>query len=82
LTATSTDVVQVSSVTSTSSAICSTIDGNRLRFDGDVNRSRDFAVTLRFRDSDRGQYTMAAYLFWPNSGTQFPRTTLSTFTVE
>jgi hypothetical protein len=57
-------------------------DGSELRFDGSVNRTRDFAVTLRFRDSDRGQYAMSAYLFWPGSGIQFPRTTLSTFTVE
>jgi hypothetical protein len=58
------------------------VDGTRRRFDGDVNRTRDFAVTLRFRDSDRGQYAMAAYLFWLNSGSQFPRATLSTFSVE
>jgi len=57
-------------------------DGGKLRFDGDVNRTRDFAVALRFRESDRGQYSMGAFLFWPNSGSQFPRATLSTFTVE
>jgi len=58
------------------------VDGTRRRFDGEVNRTRDFAVTLRFRDSDRGQYAMVAYLFWLNSGSQFPRATLSTFSVE
>jgi hypothetical protein len=57
-------------------------DGTELRFDGTVSRSRDFAVALRFRDTDRGQYAMSIHLFWPGSGSQYPRTTLSTFTVE
>jgi hypothetical protein len=62
--------------------VLSKADGSKLRFDGDIRRSGDFAVTLRFRDQDRGQYSMSVNLFWPNSGPQFPRTTLSTITID
>ncbi|HEY7286407.1 MAG TPA: hypothetical protein VH497_13240 [Vicinamibacterales bacterium] len=52
------------------------------RFTSTVSRAGDFAVTIRFSDSDRGRYTLAAYLFWPNSGSQYPRGSLSTISVE
>lgn len=47
-----------------------------------VSRSGDFSVTVRFADSNRGRYMLSAYLFWPNSGSQYPRGTLSTISVE
>jgi hypothetical protein len=51
-------------------------------FYGEVKRSRDFSVDVRFNDSQRGQYGMAVYLFWQGSGTQYPRSSVSTITVE
>jgi hypothetical protein len=57
-------------------------DSEPVRFYGDVRRSGDFAVTLRFTDSQRGLYSMGVGLFWPNSGSQFPRSTLSTVVVQ
>lgn len=53
-----------------------------IRFSGEVRRSGDFAVTVRFTESQRGQYSMGVVLFWPNSGSQYPRSTLSTFLVQ
>ena len=57
-------------------------DSEPVRFYGDVRRSGDFAVTLQFTDSQRGRYSMGVGLFWPNSGSQYPRSTLSTVVVE
>ena len=51
-------------------------------FYGEVKRSGDFAVSVRFNDSQRGQYAMAVYLYWKDSGTQYPRSSASTITVE
>lgn len=53
-----------------------------VRFSGTVSRSGDFSVPVRFTDSQRGAYYMAVYLFWPGSGSQYPRSSLSTVTVE
>jgi hypothetical protein len=57
-------------------------DSEPVRFAGEVRRSGDFAVTVRFTDSQRGQYSMGVVLFWPNSAAQFPRSTLSTVVVQ
>lgn len=53
-----------------------------VRFNGTVSRSGDFTVPVRFDDSQRGAYYAAVYLFWPGSGSQYPRSSVSTFTVE
>jgi hypothetical protein len=59
------------------------IDGSSsIRFDGTVGRSGDFAITVRFTDAQRGSYYMAVYLYWPNSGSQYARASVSTITVE
>ena len=51
-------------------------------FRGTVSRSGDFSVPVRFTDAQRGSYQLSLYLFWPGSGSQYPRSSLSTFTVE
>jgi hypothetical protein len=53
-----------------------------VRFSGEVRRSGDFTVNVQFTDAHRGQYSMGVYLFWPNSGPQYSRSTLSTVTVQ
>jgi len=61
----------------------SKVDGSEpVRFYGDVRRSGDFTVSIRFAVSQRGQYAAGVALFWPGSGSQFSRTYLSTVTVE
>ena len=51
-------------------------------FRGTVSRSGDFTVPIRFTDAQRGAYMLAVYLFWPGSGSQYPRGTVSTISVE
>jgi len=51
-------------------------------FRGTVSRSGDFSVPVRFTDAQRGAYQLSLYLFWPGSGSQYPRSSLSTVTVE
>ena len=51
-------------------------------FRGTVSRPGDFSVPVRFTDAQRGSYQLSLYLFWPGSGSQYPRSSLSTFTVE
>jgi hypothetical protein len=51
-------------------------------FYGEVKRSGDFSVEVRFNDSQRGRYAMGVFLYWPNSGSQYPRSSMSTITVE
>jgi len=53
-----------------------------VNFPGAISRSGDFSVPIRFTDSQRGTYQLSVYLFWPGSGSQFPRSSLSTVTVE
>jgi len=53
-----------------------------VRFPATVARNGDFTITVRFSDGDKGQYSLSTYLYWPNSGSQYPRTSLSTITVE
>jgi hypothetical protein len=51
-------------------------------FNTTVSRSGDFSVPIRFSDSQRGAYYLSIYLFWPGSGSQYPRASVSTVTVE
>jgi hypothetical protein len=53
-----------------------------VRFSATVSRSKDFTITLRFTESQRGQYYLGVTLFWPGSGSQYSRSYLSTVTVE
>ncbi len=53
-----------------------------INFSATMNRSHDFSVTIRFTDAQRGRYYLANYLFWANSGSQFPRSSASTVVVE
>jgi hypothetical protein len=52
-----------------------------VRFFTTVSRSGDFTVDVKFTDAQRGRYSVGVYLFWPNSGPQYGRTTLSSFVV-
>jgi hypothetical protein len=52
------------------------------RFSGAVSRNGDFTVTVRFTSAQTGRYILAAFLFWPNAGTQFARTILTPIVVE
>jgi len=51
-------------------------------FSGDVARSGDFTVLVRFAQAQRGRYVMGVYLFWSTSGPQPPRAWLTSITVE
>ena len=53
-----------------------------VNFSSTISRSGDFSVPIRFTDSQRGAYQLSVYLFWPGSGSQYPRSSLSTITVE
>lgn len=53
-----------------------------ISFRGAVNRSGDFSVTVQFNESQRDVYALGVYLFWTGSGSQFPRSLMSTFAVE
>ena len=76
---TATDAVDFSQI----SLLFYKVDGtDPVRFNGTISRSRDFTVTVRFTDAQRGQYYMAVCLFWPNSGPQYPRSSVSTFIVQ
>ena len=48
---------------------CATIAGNR------------FSIPYRFTDGDAGRHTLQIFLFFPNSGSQFPRSSVSGITV-
>ena len=51
-------------------------------FAGAVNRSGDFSVTVQFTQAQRDVYALGTYLFWSGSGSQRPRSFLSTIAVE
>jgi hypothetical protein len=53
-----------------------------VNFRGGISRAGDFSLPIRFTDSQRGSYQMSVYLFWPGSGSQFPRSSVSTIVVE
>lgn len=47
-----------------------------------VTRSSTFTVDVTFTSAQRGLYAMEVFLFWPNSGTQFPRGIVTPILVE
>jgi hypothetical protein len=51
-------------------------------FSGDISRSGDFTVPVRFPTGTRGRFVMSVYLFWQDSGPQYPRTSLTSVLVE
>ena len=53
-----------------------------VRFFGPVSRTGDFSVDVRFTEAQQGRYSAGVYLFWPNSGSQYPRAVRSTFVVQ
>jgi hypothetical protein len=53
-----------------------------IRIDGDVDGGNKFRMTHRFDSSQRGVYLMQIYLFWPGSGTQYSRASLSPILIE
>lgn len=53
-----------------------------INFSSAVSSSGGYSVTIRFTDAQKGQYYLSDYLFWPGSGSQYPRASLSTITVE
>ena len=48
---------------------CVSIAGNR------------FSISYRFTDGDAGRHTLRIFLYFPNSGSQFPRSAVSGITV-
>ena len=44
----------------------------------ELSRSGVFNLEYEFRDGQEGVYLLEAFLFWPGSGTQWPRCSLST----
>jgi hypothetical protein len=53
-----------------------------IRFGGAVSSSGGFSIAIRFTDAQKGSYYLSDYLFWPNSGSQYPRGSVGTITVE
>lgn len=55
---------------------------NALLLWGTVTRSGSFTVDVDFTAAQRGLYLMEAFLFWPSSGSQFPRGLVTPILVE
>jgi hypothetical protein len=55
---------------------------NAVRVWGTVTRSGTFTADVEFTAGQRGFYQMEVFLFWPDSGSQFPRGLLSPILVE
>lgn len=53
-----------------------------ITFAGDITRGGDFTVPVHFTDGQRGRYVMSVYLFWPDSGPQRPRASVTSIGVE
>ena len=53
-----------------------------ITFAGDITRGGDFSVPIRFAAGQRGRYAMSVYLFWPDSGPQRPRASVTSIGVE
>lgn len=47
-----------------------------------VSANRRFSVPHTFTDSEAGRYALQLFLFWPDSGPQYPRANVSTIRVE
>jgi hypothetical protein len=48
-----------------------------LRFYDSVSASGSFSPRVMFREGEEGTYLMEVFLFWPDSGSQWPRCTLT-----
>ncbi len=55
---------------------------NIIRMDATVNEAQTFRVEKTFGTSERGLYLMQVFIFYPESGSQFSRTSLSPILVE
>jgi hypothetical protein len=53
-----------------------------IRIDGRVTGSSTFRMERQFNASQRGVYLMQVYLFWPGSGPQYSRASLSPIIIE
>jgi hypothetical protein len=53
-----------------------------ITFAGDIGRSGDFTVPVHFTADHRGRYVMSVYLFWPGSGPQRPRASVTSVAVR
>jgi hypothetical protein len=53
-----------------------------LVFAGAVNRVGDFTVPVRFPAGATGRFVMSVYLFWPESGPQYPRASMTSILVD
>jgi hypothetical protein len=53
-----------------------------IRMYGSVSGGSKFRVDHRFDDLERGVYLMQIYLFWPGSGSQYSRTSLSPIRID
>lgn len=53
-----------------------------VRVQGAVSSAGTFVIEHQFEDHHRGRYEMEVFLFWPNSGGQFPRAGATTIVIE
>lgn len=53
-----------------------------INFPSAVSSSGGFTLSIRFTDAQKGPYFVGDYLYWPNSGGQYPRSGITTITVE
>ena len=57
-------------------------DGDAVRVSQRVSSRGSFDADVEFRDGQQGRYSMEVFLFWPNSGAQYPRSNLTPIIVE
>lgn len=57
-------------------------DADAIRISGTVSSGSRFRMDRRFESSQRGVYLMQVFLFWPGSGTQYSRASLSPIVIE
>ena len=53
-----------------------------IRIDGNVSSAGTFSMSATFEPRQRGVYEMGVYLFWPGSGGQNSRVSISPITIE
>jgi hypothetical protein len=57
-------------------------DAEAIRVWERVSSRGSFTLDVEFRDGQQGRYSMEVFLFWPNSGSQYPRSDLTPIVVE
>ena len=57
-------------------------DSEAVRVAQRVSSSGSFDLDVEFRDRQQGRYSMEVFLFWPDSGAQYPRSDLTPLIVE